>query len=62
MGEEEDQYYKTIFAVIELPKNYGKILMHFVKCSVSFQVDIFVLVTKDYTIILMVQINSSKPI
>ena len=23
------QYYKTIFAVIELPQNYGKILMHY---------------------------------
>ena len=31
-----DQYYKTIFAVIELPSNYSKILMHCVRCSVSF--------------------------
>ena len=36
-----DQYYKTIFAVIELLYNYGKVLMHCV------QVNIFVLATKD---------------
>ena len=42
-----DQYYKTIFAVIELPQNYIKILMHCVIYSMSFQVDIFVLATKD---------------
>ena len=37
------QYYKTIFAIIELLYIYGKILVHCVRCSVSFQVDIFVL-------------------
>ena len=39
-----DQYYKTIFDIIQ---NYGKILMHCMRCSVSFQVYIFVLATKD---------------
>ena len=38
---------KTIFTIIELPYYYGKILMHCVGCSVSFQVDILVLATKD---------------
>ena len=41
------QYYKTIFAIIELLYIYGKILVHCVRCSVSFQVDIFVLANKD---------------
>ena len=34
-----DHYYQTIFAVIELPLNYGNILIHCGRCSVSFQVD-----------------------
>ena len=42
-----DKYYKNIFALTELPYNYSKILMHCVGCSVSFQVDMFVLATKD---------------
>ena len=37
--------------------------MHCVRCSVSFQVDIFGLASKDYDIfILMVQIYKWKPI
>ena len=27
-SEGRDEYYKTFFSVIQLPKNYGKILMH----------------------------------
>ena len=34
-------------AIILQQFNYGNILMHFVRCSVSFQVDIFVLASKD---------------
>ena len=56
-NEIRDQYYKTIFAVIKLPENYAKILMHRVRCSVSFQLDIGIC-----TFILMVQIYRCKPI
>ena len=27
-----DQYYQTVFVIIKLPSNYGKILMHCVRC------------------------------
>ena len=43
--------YKTNFALIQPLLNYGKILKHDLRCSVSFQVDIFAPASKDLVIL-----------
>ena len=37
---DDDQCYKTNFAIIKLPKNYGKISMHYVTHKMSLHLEI----------------------
>ena len=55
------QYYKNNFGIIQQRYNYGKVLMHDLRCLVSFQVDIVAPASKDlFIIVLMVHICGCK--
>ena len=49
-----EQCCKTNFVVMQLPLNYGNILIHDMMCSVSFQVNIFSPAYKDLVISILV--------